>query len=62
VQNEVLVAAGTKPEDLCFIVDGQAAVAVRSAPGSSLLKDVALLHAGDTFGELCLLVGGLCKW
>lgn len=39
----------------------QAAVAVRSAPGSSLLKDVALLHAGDTFGELCLLVGGLCQ-
>lgn len=35
----------------------QAAVAVRSAPGSSMLKDVALLHAGDTFGELCLLVG-----
>lgn len=34
----------------------QAAVAVRAAPGSSLLKDVALLQAGDTFGELCLLV------
>jgi hypothetical protein len=29
---------------------------VRAAPGSSLLKDVALLKAGDSFGELCLLV------
>jgi hypothetical protein len=41
---------------LCYAA--QAAVAVRSAPGSSLLKDVATLHAGDTFGESCLLVGG----
>jgi hypothetical protein len=31
-------------------------VAVRAAPGSSLLKDVAMLGPGDTFGELCLLV------
>lgn len=34
----------------------QAAVAVRAAPNSSLLQDVALLRAGDTFGELSLLV------
>jgi hypothetical protein len=34
----------------------QAAVAVRSAPGSSILKDVAPLKDGDTFGELALMV------
>lgn len=38
------------------VVALQAAVAVRSAPGISTLKDVALLTGGDTFGELALLV------
>jgi len=40
----------------------QAAVADRSAPGSSLLKDSAVLHPGDTFGELCLLVSWCMTW
>lgn len=35
----------------------QAAVAVRDAPGSCQLKDIAMLQPGDTFGESSLLVG-----
>lgn len=42
--------------DLALVPALQAAVAVRSAPGSSTLKDVAVLKDGDTFGELALLV------
>ena len=33
----------------------QAAIAVRDPPGSSFLRDVALLRAGDTWGESALL-------
>eukprot|EP00879_Flechtneria_rotunda_P015144 GHRR01015827.1.p1 GENE.GHRR01015827.1~~GHRR01015827.1.p1 ORF type:complete len:257 (+),score=102.41 GHRR01015827.1:502-1272(+) len=55
VQNEILAGQGSRPQDLCFILEGEAAIALRSAIGSSLLKDVAKLHTGDTYGELSLL-------
>ncbi|KAF6253615.1 hypothetical protein COO60DRAFT_1463114 [Scenedesmus sp. NREL 46B-D3] len=62
VQHEVLASqGGAACKDLCLILEGQArapvmaAVAVRSAPGISTLKDVASLTGGDTFGELALL-------
>ncbi|WIA11450.1 hypothetical protein OEZ85_011567 [Tetradesmus obliquus] len=59
VQHEVLASqGGASCKDLCFILEGKAAVAVRSAPGSSTLKDVAVLKDGDTFGELALLALG----
>jgi dihydroxyacid dehydratase/phosphogluconate dehydratase len=57
---QLAVASSGSPTQPCHksasILAPQAAVAVREAPGSSNLKDIALLKDGDTFGELALLV------